>query len=85
SERIGMTALRDVVDLLPGTFYILDQQGRILMWNHNLERLCEMMPEELATANAIELLDPRDQPEAIAKVDSVFEDNAEVEMEVDYV
>lgn len=85
SERIGTTALRDVVDLLPGTFYILDQSGRILMWNHNLERLCEMMPEELATANAFELLDPRDRQEAIDKSNSLFENNTEVEMEVDYV
>jgi len=85
SERIGTTALRDIVDLLPGTFYILDQEGRILMWNHNLERLCEMMPEELATANAFELLDPRDRQQAIDKVNGLFERNTEVEMEVDYV
>ncbi|WP_137175707.1 EAL domain-containing protein [Massilia sp. HP4] len=85
SERIGTTALRDVVDLLPGTFYILDREGRILMWNHNLERLCEMMPEELAVTNAFEMLDPRDRPQAIDKINRLFENNAEVEMEVDYV
>ncbi|WP_306391047.1 putative bifunctional diguanylate cyclase/phosphodiesterase [Telluria beijingensis] len=85
AERIGATALRDVVDLLPGTFYILNPEGRILMWNHNLERLCEMMPEEIAQANAFELLDPRDQPEAMEKSQRLFESNTEVEMEVDYV
>jgi len=85
AERLGATALKDVVDLLPGTFYILDREGRILMWNHNLERVCEMMPEELATANAFEMLDPRDQGEFSDKVHRMFDHNVELEMEVDYV
>jgi diguanylate cyclase (GGDEF)-like protein/PAS domain S-box-containing protein len=85
AERLGATALKDVVDLLPGTFYILDREGRILMWNHNLERVCEMMPEELATTNAFEMLDVRDRAEFIDKVRRMFDDNVELEMEVDYV
>ena len=85
AERLGATALKDVVDLLPGTFYILDREGRILMWNHNLERVCEMMPEELATANAFEMLDPRDRGAFADKVRRMFDDNVELEMEVDYV
>jgi len=85
SERLGATALRDVVDLLPGTFYILDRDGRILMWNHNLERMCEMMPEELAANNAFDMLDPRDVAEFTDKTRRLFEDNVEFEMEVDYV
>ena len=85
AERLGATALKDVVDLLPGTFYILDRAGRILMWNHNLERVCEMMPEELATNNAYEMLDPRDRGEFTDKVHRMLDDNIELEMEVDYV
>ena len=85
AERLGATALKDVVDLLPGTFYILDREGRILMWNHNLERVCEMMPEELATANAFEMLDPRDRGAFADKVRRMLDDNVELEMEVDYV
>jgi len=85
AERLGATALKDVVDLLPGTFYILDREGRILMWNHNLERVCEMMPDELAAANAFEMLDPCDRVEFTDKVHRMFDDNIELEMEVDYV
>ena len=85
AERLGATALKDVVDLLPGTFYILDREGRILMWNHNLERVCEMMPEELAANNAFEMLDPRDRVEFTDKVHRMIDDNIELEMEVDYV
>lgn len=85
SERLGATALKDVVDLLPGTFYILNREGRILMWNHNLERICEMMPEELAADNAYDMLDPRDVAEFADKTRRLFDDNVELEMEVDYV
>lgn len=85
SERLGATALKDVVDLLPGTFYILDREGRFLMWNHNLERVCEMMPEELASNNAFAMLDPRDRVEFVGRVHALFDNNTELEMEVDYV
>ncbi|MGF6274239.1 diguanylate cyclase (GGDEF)-like protein/PAS domain S-box-containing protein [Massilia sp. UYP11] len=85
AERLGATALKDVVDLLPGTFYILDRKGRVLMWNHNLERVCEMMPEELATANAFEMLDVSDRAEFADKLRRMFDENIELEMEVDYV
>lgn len=85
AERIGATRLKDVADLLPGTFYILNREGCILMWNHNLERLCEMMPEELAVANAFEMIDPRHRPEFIEQLERLFERNTELDMELDYV
>jgi diguanylate cyclase (GGDEF)-like protein/PAS domain S-box-containing protein len=85
SERLGATALADVVDLLPGTVYIMNRESRILLWNHNLERVCEMMPDEIAASNGIAMLDPQDRPRFEAHLHDVFEGNAEVEMEVNYV
>ncbi len=85
SERLGATALADVVDLLPGTVYIMNRESRILLWNHNLERVCEMMPDEIAASNGLAMLDPQDRPRFQAHLHDVFEGNAEVEMEVNYV
>lgn len=85
AERIGHTPLADVVDLLPGTFYTMNRQGRILLWNHNLERLCEMMPDEVAATNAVDMLDLHDRALAIENIRRVFDDDAEVQMEVNYV
>ena len=85
AERIGQTPLSSVVDLLPGTFYTTNRDGRILLWNHNLERLCEMMPDEVAATNAIDMLELHDRPTAIENIRRVFDDNAEVQMEVNYV
>jgi len=85
TERIGATELRDVVDLLPGTFYVLNRAGCLLMWNHNLERLCEMMPDELAVSNATEMIDPRDRQTFADQLERLFEQNIDLDMELDYV
>ena len=84
-ERLGATPLSAVVDLLPGTFYIMNREGRILLWNHNLERLCEMMPDEIAAANGISMLDPGDRPGALVQVEAMFNNNTEIALETDYV
>ena len=84
-ERLGATALADVVDLLPGTFYIMNREGRFLLWNHNLERVCEMMPDEIAAANGIRMLDPRDRVHAQEQIDNLFENKTDIELEIDYV
>ena len=48
--------------MFPGTFYALNRDGRFLLWNHNLERVTEMAPEELAAARAPDLLDLAQRP-----------------------
>jgi len=85
ADRIGHTALADVIDLLPGTFYTLNRDGRILLWNHNLERVCEMMPDEVAASNALDMFELNDRPLASENIRRVFDDNTEVQMEVNYV
>ncbi|QOY95886.1 EAL domain-containing protein [Massilia sp. UMI-21] len=85
AERIGRTPLSDVVDLLPGTFYAVDREGRLLLWNHNLERLTEMTPDELAAARVSDMVEPRERPLAMENIRRVFEEGAEVSMEINYV
>jgi diguanylate cyclase (GGDEF)-like protein/PAS domain S-box-containing protein len=85
SERVGNTPLSAVVDLLPGTFYALNRQGRFVLWNHNLERLTEMTPDELGAAQVMDMLEPRQRAEAAENIRRVFEEGAEVSMEIDYV
>ena len=85
SERVGRTPLSHVVDLLPGIFYVINRDGRFVLWNHNLERLSEMMPDEVAATHALDLFDFRDRPQALANIRRVFKEGAEVSMEADYV
>ena len=85
AERVGSTPLSEVVDLLPGTFYALNREGRLLLWNHNLERLTEMTPDELAAARVIDMFEPRERALAMENIRRVFEEGAEVSMEMNYV
>ncbi|MCC2956510.1 EAL domain-containing protein [Massilia sp. IC2-477] len=85
AERVGNTPLAEVVDLLPGTFYAINREGRLLLWNHNLERLTEMTPDELAAARVIDMFEPRERPLALENIRRVFEEGAEVSMEMNYV
>jgi diguanylate cyclase (GGDEF)-like protein/PAS domain S-box-containing protein len=85
SVRVGSTPLSEVVDLLPGTFYAINRGGRLVLWNHNLERLTEMTPDELAAAQVLDMFEPHERPVAIENIRRVFEEGAEVSMEMNYV
>jgi diguanylate cyclase (GGDEF)-like protein/PAS domain S-box-containing protein len=45
---------KELIESLPGIFYMLDTQGRLLMWNRNLEQVLKYTPEELANRSALE-------------------------------
>ncbi|NNG23719.1 EAL domain-containing protein [Telluria aromaticivorans] len=85
SDRVGCTPLSEVVDLLPGTFYAINREGRFVVWNHNLERLAEMTPDEVAAAQVMDMFEPRDRDLALENIRRVFEEGAEVSMEINYV
>lgn len=85
SEHVARTPLSAVVDLFPGTFYALNREGRFVLWNHNLERLTGMAPEELAAARASDLLDLSQRPLLNNAVRRVLDEGAEMKLEVDYV
>lgn len=85
TQRVGATPLADVVDLLPGTFYAINRAGRFVLWNHNLERLTEMTPDELASAKVMDMFERRDRHLALENFRRVFEEGAEVSMETNYV
>jgi diguanylate cyclase (GGDEF)-like protein/PAS domain S-box-containing protein len=44
---------KELIESLPGIFYMLDAQGRFLMWNRNLEQVLQCGPEELANQSAL--------------------------------
>jgi len=84
SVKVGRMPLSAVVDTLPGTFYALNREGRFVLWNRNHERITELMPEELAATNAVELFDLNTRPVVADSIRRVFENNEEVEFEADF-
>ena len=83
--RVGRAPLASVVDTLPGTFYTLTREGRFVLWNRNHERITEMMPDQLAAANALELFDLETRPLIAESIRRVFEEGEEIEIEADVV
>jgi len=82
---VGRTPLAAIVDLLPGTFYALNREGRFVLWNHNHERTTELTPEEIAATNAYELFDLKTRPLIADSIRRVFDNGEEVAIEADVI
>jgi diguanylate cyclase (GGDEF)-like protein/PAS domain S-box-containing protein len=85
SARIGRLPLSAIVDAFPGNFYVVNQAGRLVLWNHNLERISEMAPDELAAVNVLDMFDLDERPIIAESMRKVFEDGVEVKVESDYI
>lgn len=69
SERRGMQAeieeqkqfLDNIIDSLPGNFYVLDAEGRQIRWNKNAEKVTGYTAEEMARLNALQFFEKEEQ------------------------
>ena len=63
----------DIIEALPCVFYVIDQSGHLLLWNHQLEEALEMQPEELPTTNVKFFFDEKERPLVVDKILNAFE------------
>jgi len=61
-----------VVDSLPGIFYLFDDQGRCLRWNHNLEKVTGYSGEEISSMQPLDLVDGGGRPIVVEKMQEAF-------------
>ncbi len=73
SEVIGGMPLRSVVDVLPGTFYVLREDGTFVLWNKAVEAVTGLSHAELARANAVDMYDITEKRKIAEKIRLVFE------------
>jgi diguanylate cyclase (GGDEF)-like protein/PAS domain S-box-containing protein len=85
AERVARTPLSAIVDMLPGTFYAINHEGRFVLWNRNLERVTELTPDELGATRALDLIELDTRPAVAAAMDDIFSRGQETRLEVDYV
>jgi len=45
---------KELIESLPGIFYMIDTEGRLQMWNRNLEQVLQYGPEELSNRSTLE-------------------------------
>ena len=84
-ERVARTPLASVVDLFPGTFFAINRDGRFVLWNHTMERMLELMPDELAATRAVDLVELPQRPVFLEGMQRVFDHGEELQLEVEYV
>jgi diguanylate cyclase (GGDEF)-like protein/PAS domain S-box-containing protein len=65
--------IADIIEELPCVFYVIDQSGHLLLWNHQLEEALEMASEELPTLNVKHFFDERDQAQIVDKILEAFD------------
>jgi PAS domain S-box-containing protein len=78
-ERMDMAARQDndfrkeMINALPGMFYMLDSSGKFLMWNRNLESVLHCSSEEIALSHPLEFVEGTDRVRIEENIRKVFE------------
>jgi diguanylate cyclase (GGDEF)-like protein/PAS domain S-box-containing protein len=65
--------VNDIIEGLPCVFYVIDQSGRLLLWNHQLEEALEMESAELPTVEVKYFFDPSERAYIVQKILAAFE------------
>ena len=73
SMQIGSMHLRSIINILPGTFYVLREDTTFVLWNKTLEAVTGYSAEEMLTARAPDLFDLIEKPRIDEKIRQVFE------------
>ncbi|KAF1858488.1 hypothetical protein Lal_00015005 [Lupinus albus] len=84
-ERVARTPLSAIVDMFPGTFYVLNRDGRFVLWNRNLEKVTEMTPDELGATRALDLIELPHRAPLANGIRGVFDEGRELKLEIDFV
>ncbi|MBF0462550.1 MAG: response regulator [Magnetococcales bacterium] len=63
---------REVVNALPGTFYLINQEGRFQLWNRKLEELTGYTSEEIAVASPADFFQGEERATICERVQEVF-------------
>ncbi len=83
--KLGRLPLADIIDLLPGTFYIIDPAGRLVLWNAGVESATGRSHEDIAAIVATDMFSPEEQAKVAGKIAEVIEHGGPVVLEAGLV
>ena len=72
-----------IINSLPGIFYLINQQGKYLRWNKNLETVTGFSPAEVANSHPLQYFLEKDHAMIQSKMENVYllgEDETEIEI-----
>lgn len=61
-----------ILDGLPGVFYMLDREGRLVQWNERMETVTGRTPEELDGIDALALIPTAEQERIVESIRETF-------------
>jgi diguanylate cyclase (GGDEF)-like protein/PAS domain S-box-containing protein len=64
---------KELIESLPGIFYMMDAQGHFLMWNRNLEQVLQRKKGELASSHPLDFFEGEDKIRIANAIQQVFE------------
>ena len=67
---------REMIEALPGVFYVIDCKGRFLLWNRNLIEVLKINDARLAKSSALDFFDGEDRINIADAIGRVFSDGA---------
>ena len=59
--RLDNEFRKELIQALPGIFYMIDKTGRLLMWNRQLERVLHLSSEEVARSHPLDFFEGNDR------------------------
>jgi diguanylate cyclase (GGDEF)-like protein/PAS domain S-box-containing protein len=71
--RLDSDLSKELIQSLPGIFYMLDTSGRFLMWNRNLESVLQCDSKEIARSHMLDFFEGSDRSLIDDNVRKVFE------------
>ncbi len=81
ASQVGASLLRDVMDVLPGTFYVINEAGHFVLWNKQVEQATGRDAAQLRAMHMLELFPPADRPAVARAFCAVFEQESMVQVE----
>jgi diguanylate cyclase (GGDEF)-like protein/PAS domain S-box-containing protein len=81
SAQIGSMHLRSIINVLPGTFYVLREDTTFVLWNKTLEAVTGHDAEDMRSACALDMFDLVEKPRVSEKIRQVFERGDQVFIE----
>ena len=66
--------IQQVVDAMPGLFYVFDAEGRLTWWNQNLEKVLGYPAEELEGRHVLDFIHPDDREQVAHRIGLMFAD-----------
>ncbi|TWI66386.1 PAS domain S-box-containing protein/diguanylate cyclase (GGDEF)-like protein [Pseudoduganella lurida] len=80
-DMVGGVPLREMLNLVAGAFYVLDEAGYFLLWNRQVEQATGLSAERLRSIHMLELFEPAERPHIAQAFCNVFQQDERVQIE----